>query len=328
MQIRKMAILMDFNDMAPYKVEAYHLDRIRETIPGAEIVFAKTEPELISKTDDADVFLTWGMYRPVEFCRKAKSLKWLHVLTAGLDGVMVPEITALDLRISSTKGIHGNPIGNHVLAYILSFLRCFPHFMEQQRNKIWKKKLENKPGEIDGKTVGILGYGRIGQVIAQQCRTLGLRVIAVDKIANPGNDPVRIYPPEELHSMLQEADFVVASMPLTEETRGIMGKKEFEAMKPSAIFINVGRGPLVDEKALIFALQQNVIAGAGLDVFEKEPLSEQNPLWEMPNVIITPHCSADSSEYMNRAIAVFCENAKRFLADEPLLYEADKALGY
>ncbi|WP_258360325.1 D-2-hydroxyacid dehydrogenase [Moorella sulfitireducens (nom. illeg.)] len=337
MKVNSIAILYKPDDRVPHQIEERHLDMVRNTAPQAEVIYARDEQELLAKVDDADVLLTWGLYKPVTFCQKAKSLKWLHALSAGLDGVMTPEIRNLKIRITSTKNIHGLPMGNHVLAYILSFLRCLPVFRKQQELQIWDKEMKRahefygryfRLEEAWGKTVGIVGFGSIGREIARQCKALNMRVVALKRTPVECELLDRLYSPDELELLLRESDFVVIIVPLTAATRGMIDEKKLKCMKRSAFLINVARGPVVDEAALIKALEEGTIAGAGLDVFEIEPLPADSPLWKMPNVIITPHCAADSPMYMDRAFKVFCDNLKRFLNDEPLLYEADLHAGY
>lgn len=326
MNVRKIAVLFKSTNKIPLEFEEHHFEEIRQTLPGVEIIRAYDEEELLSRTDDADVLYTWGQYRPIAFCTQAKSLKWIHTLSAGVEGVMVPEITRLDLKISSTKGIHGIPMAEHTLAFILSFLRLFPLFYRQQQNKVWLKHKECD--ETTGKTVGIVGLGSIGEEIAKKCKLFGMRVIATKRtpIKCPWVD--HLYKESELENLLRESDFVVVVVPLTPETTKLIGEKEFRMMKKSAYLINVARGAVIDQQALVKALQEGFIAGAGLDVFETEPLPGESPLWDMPNVIITPHTSADSPYYMDRAVAVFCENLKRLVDNQEILNQVDKKRGY
>ncbi|HEY8529910.1 MAG TPA: D-2-hydroxyacid dehydrogenase [Paenibacillaceae bacterium] len=310
----------------PYEIEERHVERIRQTAPGAEIIRARDEGELLSKTDDADVLLTWGGYQPVAFCGKARSLKWIHAISAGVDGLLSSDIAKMDVTITRTKDIHGIPIANHVLGFMLMFVRQFPLMFRQQQNKVWKKTAD--ADELWGKTVGIIGLGSIGGEIARQCKLLGMRVLATKR--TPAQSPWvdELYPPEQTGEVFRQADFVVVALPLTPATTRIIGEKELRLMKKTAYFINIARGGVVDEDALIRVLREGAIAGAGLDVFEEEPLPPDSPLWEMPNVIITPHTAADSPLYMDRMIEVFCENLKRFIRGEKLLHEVDKNLRY
>jgi phosphoglycerate dehydrogenase-like enzyme len=327
MKINKIAILFKKkNKQVPFQIEEQHIEKIKSIVPHAEIIYANEEDELLAKTRDADILLTWGMYKPIQFCKSAKNLKWIHTLSAGVDGMMVPEISNLDVRISNTKGIHGIPIANHTLAYILSFVCQFPLLYRQQQNKTWNKLVN--PEEIFGKTVGIVGLGSIGEEIARQCKLLGMRVVATKRTPIECEWVDYLYTNEELGALLKVSDFVVVAVPLTPGTNKLIGEKELKLMKKSAYFINIARGGVVDEAALIHVLQKGLIAGAGLDVFEEEPLPSNHPLWDMANVIITPHLAADSPLYMERAIDVFGQNLLRFINNEELLFEINKIHQY
>lgn len=304
-----------------------HIDTIRKTVPEARVVRAANEDDLVKSGADAEVLLTWGMYRPAAFCRAALDLQWIHSLSAGVDGLIaVPEISGRRIRLTSTKGIHGLPISEHVLGMLLSFARGFHVLREQQGRKVWKKYLE--ADEIHGKTVGILGLGNIGRVVAQKCKLMGMRVVALD--VQPVEDKAvdRFCPVREALNLLQESDYVVINLPLTPDTDHLIGEAQLRAMKKTAYLINVARGRIVDEQALIKALTEGWIAGAGLDVFETEPLPPTSALWSFPNVIISPHMSAISPYYMNRAIAVFCENLQRFVRGDALLHELNWNTGF
>ncbi len=304
-----------------------HIETIQQTAPGATVVRASTEDELIGSGADSEILLTWGMYRPGSFCRVARNLKWVHALSAGVDGLIsVPEIRDRRVRLTSTKGIHGLPIAEHTLGMMLSFARGFHILRERQRHKDWRKYLE--ADEIQGKTVGILGLGNIGRVVAQKCRLMGMRVIALDIRPEDHALVDHFYSVQEVIAFLRESDYVVINLPLTPDTQHIIGETQLRAMKRSAYLINVARGPIVDERALLQALKEGWIAGAGLDVFETEPLPPESELWALPNVIISPHMSAISPYYMDRAIAVFCGNLTRFAHGKELLFEFDWDSGF
>jgi phosphoglycerate dehydrogenase-like enzyme len=304
-----------------------HIDTIRRTVPEARVVRAVHEDDLVTTGADAEVLLTWGLYRPAAFCRAAINLQWIHALSAGVDGLIaVSEISGRRIRLTSTKGIHGLPISEHVLGMLLSFARGFHVLREQQGRKEWKKYLE--ADEICGKTVGILGLGNIGRVVAQKCKLIGMRVVALDVQSVEDKSVDRFYPVREALNLLRESDYVVLNLPLTPDTDHLIGETQLRAMKKTAYLINVARGRIVDEQVLIKALTEGWIAGAGLDVFETEPLPPTSALWSLPNVIISPHMSAISPSYMDRAIAVFCENLQRFVHGDALLYELNWDTGF
>ena len=308
-------------------VQQEHIAAIEKTLPGASVVRESDEESLITSGSHSDILLTWGMYRPGDFCRSANNLKWIHALSAGVDGLMaVPEIRARRVRVTATKGIHGGTIAEHVLGMILCFARGFHVLRDRQRNKEWRKHLEAY--EIHGKTVGILGLGNIGRVVARKCKLMGMRVVALD--IQPVEDTTidRLYPLRDAVALMQESDYVVVTLPLTPNTHHLVGEEYLRAMKKTACLINVARGKIVDEQALTTALKEGWIAGAGLDVVETEPLPQTSELWTLPNVILSPHMSAISPYYMDRAISVFCENLTRFVHGRELLFEINWESGF
>jgi phosphoglycerate dehydrogenase-like enzyme len=304
-----------------------HIAAMQRTLPGASVVRGSDEKDLVTSGSHSDVLLTWGMYRPADFCRAANNLKWIHALSAGVDGLIaVPEIRGRQIRVTATKGIHGLPIAEHTLGMILCFARGFHVLRERQGNKEWRKYLE--ADEIQGKTVGILGLGNIGRVVAHKCKLMGMRVVALDVQQVEDKAVDHFYLVRDTIALMQESDYVVITLPLTPDTDHLIGEKHLRAMKKSARLINVARGRIVNEQALIKALREGWIAGAGLDVYETEPLPPASELWSMPNVIVSPHMSAISPYYMDRAIAVFCENLTRFVRGKGLLFEINWESGF
>jgi phosphoglycerate dehydrogenase-like enzyme len=332
MKIDKIAIL-DSHNMFGEKLA----ERIRQVLPGTT-VYAVTDIDALSaRTDDIDVLITWPFIdkRVEAFCKGAPSLKWVHAFTAGVDGIMKSSLRNMDIQITATKGIHGPPISDHVIAFIFSFLRSFPALGECQRKKEWYRNHEHpEREELAGeesfdKTVGIIGLGTIGTCIAKKCKLLGMRVVSMKRTPAPSEWVDVCYATDELDMLLQESDFVILTVPLTDDTANMIGEHELRNMKKSAYLINVSRGGVVDEKALIKALQEKVIAGAGLDAVAEEPLNPVSPLWDLPNVIITPHISANSRYNKEvRSVDAIIDNITRYSKDEALLYVVDKIHGY
>ena len=275
---------------------------------------------------------------------QAPGLRWVQAAFAGVDGWREhPVIQKVTLTTSS--GIHAPGLGEHVLMLMLAFAHRLTAMLDFQRRGEWAHTRwgELNSQELRDATVGIIGYGSIGREVGRLARAFGMRVLAVKRdasrpgdrgyrmagLGDPGSENVdRLYPPAELRAMLRESDYVVLAAPHTPETHNLIGRAELAAMKPSACLINVARGALVDEPALIEALQNGAIAGAGLDVFAQEPLPADSPLWRMPNVIISPHAADYNDRYEGRAAQVFAENLRRYLAGEPLLNVVDLARGY
>ena len=274
-------------------------------------------------------------------------IRWIQSHFAGVDALIKhpflqenPEIT-----VTSTRGIHATNIGEYVLGMILMLGHHFPEMMADQRAKEWAEDRFERylPLELRDSTVGILGYGSIGREVARLCKAFGAKVLATKhdlktlehdgyRIEGTG-DPEgeifdRLYPSEATAFMVKECDFVVVTLPLTEQTRGSIDERVIGAMKPNAYLINVGRGGIVNEEALLEALEEGTIAGAAMDVFATEPLPPNHPLWSAPNFIVTPHLSGNTSDYNEKAAAVFEENLRRYLEGRPLRNVVDRELGY
>lgn len=330
MKINKLAIIDSHNMFGTRLVK-----KINESFPEIEVIAVANIDELAAKTSNVDAMITWPFIdnKFVEYCKNAPSLNWIHTFTAGVDGIIKSELRYSDITITATKGIHGPPISDHVIAFIFTFLRSFHRLAEYQRKKEW---FRNRPGQEElcseesfNKTVGVIGLGTVGMDIARKCKLLGMRVIGMRRTPAPSEWVDVCYSQAELDKLLTESDFVVLAAPLTENTSAMIGENELRLMKKTAYLINIARGGIVDENALIKALQEKVIAGAGLDAVAKEPLSPDSPLWDIPNVVITPHISANSwYNKEHRTINAIIENITRYIKDEELLHQVDKVHGY
>ncbi len=300
------------------------LERIKAVAPEAQVVPCSTKEELEANIGDADVLVGWGNIMTPQLLTQARKLSWIHVFMAGVDSLVSPELSATPAVLTNSRGVHAIPIGEHVTAMMLAFERGLPTLLRQQLEHRWNRL---KLRELNGGTLGLVGYGGLGHEIAWRAQALGMKVIAVRKNPKPG-DEVETWPLERLTDLFATADHIVACIPLTKESRHLIGERQFQAMKPDAYFYNVGRGPVVDEAALIAALREKRLAGAGLDVFEDEPLPADSPLWDMPNVIVSPHNSPSTPRQDERVAALFLENLRRYRAGEPLLNVVDKTAGY
>ncbi|RMG93874.1 MAG: D-2-hydroxyacid dehydrogenase [Chloroflexi bacterium] len=286
-----------------------------------------------NKTTEAEVYYAiHGLPRP----EQAPNLRWIQTHWAGVDAIINTPIWNSDILITSASGVHAPNMAQYVFAMILAFAHRVPAWLKYQQKGEWPTQRWEKfvPQELRGKTIGILGYGSIGREVARLAKAFGMRVLVTKRdarrtedtgfmipgVGDPtGNLPDRIYPGEATRSMVAECDYVVITLPHTSKTHHIFDEAMFRQMKPNCVVINVGRGGLIDEKALIKALKKGWIAGAGLDVFETEPLPESSPLWQMENVILTPHISGFTPYYDDRVTDLFAENLRRYLAGEPLL---------
>ena len=316
-------IVMHANsEKMPLKIRACHLEQMRRHAD--HVYYFKNEEELLASGADAEVLFAWGGTgkQPETFCRQSRRLKWFNSFSAGVNPLMECGIKDLDIIITNAAGIHGKPMGVTTMGYVISYLRKFPLMLENQKKHI-RQKPDALPEEPEGKTLGIVGAGAIGSEVAKYAKALGFRVIGVKRRAVPLEHYDRVYPNTELDTVLAASDFVVILTPLTDATRGMIGAAQLAKMKPTGVLINIARGPVVDTEALVEALQKGVIGGAALDAVDPEPLPADSPLWDMEQVILTPHCAADSTLYMDRAMEQFCENLKHFEQGEPLFNEID-----
>ena len=258
----------------------------------------------------------------------AKRVQWIHSIAAGIDAVLSPELIASPVIMTNGRGVYRRPLGEWVIAAMLFFSYSIRRLLDQQKAARWEK-FESIP--LSGRTLGIIGYGEIGRTAAELAKPFGMRIVAVRrKPERSSSDPLldAIYPPSRMNEMIAECDFVVVAAPLTPETNKLVGVTQFEAMKRSAVIINVGRGPVIDEKAMIAALESGRIRGAGLDVFEVEPLPADSSLYKLNNVLLSPHCADHTPGWLDRAVEFFVDNFERFRKGEPLQNVVDKHAGY
>ncbi len=322
-------LLIKTEDGTPLDITSKHLEQIK-AVKGVKVNLVsfqdKTKIEKEIKKCDVVAGLS-PIVASILDRKNIGNIKWVHLFSAGVEKVLTPEIIASKMIVSNSSGIHAIPIAEHVLGMILIFTRRFYNSFKMQQEKVWKK--DPNVSEIRGKTVLIAGLGNIGNEIARLSHCFGANVIAVKQnIKDKPEFVSRIYSGNNLDKALAIADFVVISLPLTSQTKHMFNMSKFKLMKKSAILINIGRGGLVNEKELIQALEKKIIAGAGLDVTEQEPLPKESKLWDMENVIITPHHSGWSEKYMDRAIDLFCINLKSYLNNKKLPNLVDKSRGY
>lgn len=259
--------------------------------------------------------------------RANPQVRWVHSRSAGLDSVLFPELVESTAPLTNGSGVFSQSLGEFALAMVLYFAKDLPRML---RNKAVHRWEQFDVDEIAGQTAGIVGYGDIGRAVAWRLHAMGMKVLALKRHMPKSPDPLieQFYRPEELHAMLGRCDYVAVSAPLTAETRHMISDAAFAAMKPTAVVINVGRGPVVDQGALVRALQQKKIRGAGLDVFEHEPIPADDPIWDFENVFISPHCADHTRDWMDQAMFFFLRQYERFRKGEPLENVVDKQLGY
>ncbi len=321
---------------ARYRVR--DLERIRAAAPGARIVNVSTEGLADGSLDDVEVLLRGWLSSDAfdRFIARAPRLAWVHSASAGVERVLTPAGLERGLVITNARGVFSRPIAEYVLMMMLVVSRRLPQLLELQRERTWQP-LEG--AELRDVTVGIVGLGSIGRAVATLATAFGCRVIATRRRpeadgsadgAAAGLDPslVRVLGPDGLPELLAEADFVVLALPLTAGTENLIDDRALEQMKPGGWLINVARGRLVDERALLRALAEGPIGGAVLDAFRDEPLPTSSPFYGLPNVIVTPHTSWSSGRVLDRSVDLFCDNLRRFAAGTGLVNVVDPAIGY
>ncbi len=276
---------------------------------------------------------------------RAPRLRWVQLHSAGVDHVLDTPLWRSDVAITTSSGIHAPNIAEYVLAMMLAFSRRIPRMLAFQARAEWPSRRWEKfaAPELRGATVGVLGYGSIGREVGRLAHAFGMRVLALRRgggashppefelpelTGRPGAEPDLVFTPDRLAEMLPACDYVVLALPHTPATYHFIDEAALRTMKPSAFLINIGRGALVDEAALVSALRAGQIAGAASDVFEQEPLPADSPLWKLSNLIISPHIAGFTPHYDERAVALFTENLRRYLAGEPLLNQVERRRGY
>lgn len=312
--------------MARPTVLVYHADRryaelVRVPKRGVSVHIAATPSEAAGAVADAEILYAWKF--PPQLYAKAGRLKWLQVMGAGVDWALVPELPE-HVQITRAPGVFGPWMAEYVLAWCLWVTQRMKPYRDAQRQRRWDDHV--LPDRLGGKTLTIVGLGDIGRDIARAARGLGMRVLGVSRRGRAVREATRMYPVSAMTRALREADFVVLLLPLTPETRGIIGADALAAMKSTAWLINIARGAVADEGALMQALEQRRIAGAVLDVFDREPLPPSHPLWKMDNVVVTPHISGPSTA--DALTPVFNDNLARYLAGRPLRHVVDRRRGY
>lgn len=311
----------------PVSVLLYHPDAaadyarlVRAPRDRIRLHVASTREEAVPHLPEAEVLYTWGF--PGELLPRAKRLRWVQIMGAGVDRFLTAPLPP-DVKLTRALGVFGPWMAQYTLGWLLWVTLRMEAVRQAQQARRWAPFNADR---LHGRTLGILGAGSIGRAIARAARAFGMRVTGVTRSGRRVAGVDRVYGRGALRAFLREADYVVVVLPLTPETRGIIGEPELRAMKPSAWLVNIGRGPLVDEAALIRALRERWIAGAILDVFPKEPLPPEHPLWALPNVVVTPHIAGPSTP--EEIAPIFNANLRRYLAGRRLLGLVDRRRGY
>ncbi|MBO0829932.1 MAG: D-2-hydroxyacid dehydrogenase [Streptosporangiales bacterium] len=293
----------------------------------AEVRYASAA-ELPRALPGTDVLFMWDFLSTAlrDAGPYADRLRWIHQAGAGVDRVLVPWVVDGDVTVTNSRGVFDRSIAEYVLGLVLAFAKDLPHTLALQRGHTWRHR---ETEMVHGRSALVVGAGPIGRMIARLLRGVGMEVSGVGRTARAADDDFgAVLAASDLHEALPDADYVVVAAPLTDDTRGMFDAAAFAAMRPTARFVNIGRGEIVVEPDLVAALRSGRLAGAALDVFEREPLPEESPLWDMPNVVVSPHMSADFIGWLDVLADVFVDNFKRWHAGEPLRNVVDKQLGY
>lgn len=325
---------------ALWTAPTWFAEKLSQEFPGVEFADRKNYDTIADDIRDADVVVSWSL--TADQLKYAQHLRWVHSTAAAIHQLMIPEIVNSDILVTNARSVHGPVVAEHVLSLMFSLAKRLPTAFRMQQKHEWAQEpmtREQPPiRELRDSTLGLIGVGSIGGHVAAIASAVGMRVFAVR--ANPqkgidwlaSNDPSRpqhrVYGPETLHRVLGDSDVVVITAPVTAVTKHLIDGPALQAMKRDAYLINVARGVLIDELALIAALREKRIGGAALDVFTEEPLPPSSPLWDMENVIITPHQAGISHKLWERQYALFSQNLRRFLNGAPLLGIVNKKAGY
>jgi len=326
--------------------ESLWLERLRSLSPTLRIEQWSTRSAIPDELWQEVEILYTSFATTLPSPEQAPRLRWVQLYSAGPDPILNHPLFQTPVIFTTASGVHAVNMAEYVLTAVLAWCHRFPRVLQWQQRGQWPTNSERSSlfvgEELRGKTIGIVGYGSIGRQVARLAGAFGMRVLAMQRggdhrdrgfvfpgVGDPeGILPERYYPPDQLHSMLIESDVVIISVPLTPKTRGLFDDAAFQAMKSTAFLVNIARGGVCNESALVRALEERWIAGAALDVFHQEPLPSNHSLWHLPNVFLSPHSAGLTPQYDERAATIFEENLHRYLAGEPLYNVVDKMQGY
>lgn len=319
-----LKLMVVSNPTAPY------LKWLQQLPAGTEVVIGNTLDALSTLSGPADIVL-YCMNPGIKLetvWPLAPQARWLHSMSAGLESTLFPALVESTIPMTNARGVFKESLGEFAIASILYFAKDLRRMLRNQEAARWE---QFDVEMITGKTLGVVGYGEIGRAAAVRAHALGMKVHTIRRRPElSSSDPIvsKSYSIADRAALLAESDYVLLAAPLTAETKGLIAAPELAAMKPSAVLINLGRGPVVDEAALIHALSTHQIRGAALDVFDVEPLPPAHPFWTMENVLVSPHCADHTATWTDEAMQFFLENFTRFTAGQPLENLVDKRSGY
>jgi phosphoglycerate dehydrogenase-like enzyme len=324
-------LIVHYHSFELWHAPVWIRERLQQEFPDHHFIQLQNYDRVPEEIANTDVFIGWSL-RPQQFVA-AKKLRWIHSPAAAVHQLMFPELIRSSVVLTNSTGIHGPVVAEHAIAVLLALAKRLPQAMQYQARKTWSQDQlwheRPRPREVADATALVIGMGGIGREFTARAQALGMKVLAVRENPAKGSDGAdAVFSPAQLDAILPQADYVLLCTPVTPSTTAIINAPRLARMKPDSYLINVGRGPLVDEAALLHALQQRRIAGAALDVFNEEPLPSDSPFWALDNLLITPHTAAVTERLWERHYRLIAENLKRFLAGKPLLNEVDKTRGY
>jgi phosphoglycerate dehydrogenase-like enzyme len=315
-----------------WNVPSWFGQRLSQDFPQLQITQHDNYERVEEDLRDAEILFTISL-RPEQFAA-APRLRWIHAPSAAVHQLLFPELVNSDVVVTNSREVHGPVVAEHVMALIFALAKKIPQAAVLQQKHIWGQEAiwseGARPREIAGAALGLIGVGSIGRRVAKMAYALGMRVLAVRKnVEKERPEGVEaVFHPSALDDMLKQSDYIVLAAPLIAATQGLINADRLAALKPGACLINVGRGPQVDEAALIAALRSRRVAGAALDVFEREPLPPDSPLWDVENLLITPHTAGLTDKLWHRHYEAFSDNLRRYLAGQALRFVVDKQKGY
>ena len=324
-------LIVHYHSFKLWHAPSWIRERLHQDFPGHTFIQLQNYDRVPEEISDTDVFIGWSL-RPEQFA-DARKLRWIHSPAAAVHQLMYPELIKSSVALTNSTGIHGPVVSEHAIAVLLALAKRLPQAMQYQAKHEWSQDQlwhgSPPPREVSDSTVLIVGMGSIGREFAARAKALGMKILAIRENPAKGLDGAdAVYSSSQIDEVLPQADYVLLCTPVTPATTGIMNAARLSKMKAEAYLINVARGPLIDEAALLDALQRRRIAGAALDVFNEEPLPANSPFWSLDNTLITPHTAAVTDRLWERHYRLIVDNMKLFLAGRPLMNQVDKKRGY
>lgn len=302
--------------VALHELTTEQKQKITDAAPDYELIVGKYKELPSGTVAKADILLGWTSAVCEEALGEDSRVRWIQVWSAGVDRMPLDKLKEKNITLTNSSGVHSIPITEQIFAMLLAYTRNLHHAVRQQTKNQWDKSGTFR--ELHGKTAVIVGVGQIGSSAAKVAQAFGMKTVGVRRSGKPDPHIDVMFKIDQLDEALAEGDFIINILPLTDETNGLYDSGRFAAMKDGAFFVNVGRGPSVNTEALLAVLKSGKLSGAGLDVFEQEPLPSDHPLWDMDNVIMTPHTAGDTVHYTERVLGIFTENLKAYQQGEAL----------